>query len=635
MDRYEAYRVLYGKVGFEKLCAAKILIVGAGGIGCEILKNMILMGFRYLEIIDLDTIDVSNLNRQFLFRQEHVGKPKALVACEAVKLFNPDCKVIPHHGNIKDEAFNINYFKKFDCVLNALDNIDARKHVNRLCLSAGVPLVDSGSTGYKGQVRPILKGVTECYECREKTTQKVYPICTIRSTPDKPVHCIVWAKEAFKLIFGQTQESMLFEDSAVERSTYMEFVPFPDISNKECEQNNNPASRASVDAVVERGLQLLRGLFCAEIEKRLSMDIFKTAKVRPVPTSTSILIRAAERATDILLSSGIGGKPLDPSQDRPIRPSRQAHWDKNVWNDEDCAVEALLCYAETALYRRDEIGKLAFDKDDTNAMVFVCAFANLRSRVFSIPAQSLYDAKGMAGNIIPAIATTNAIVAAVQVDQACRIVVEGSTVVSQLRNTSVWRIPTSRRREVLSCLRYVEQPLASCFVCQKNPLTLTIDTTVATLRDVVTKVLKERLGFNNPSVSVGASPIYEEGEGCDEDLAENLTLLLSKCPAGGIHDCTELTVEDFTQDMTVSITVRHASLQEIQSELQRRQALTAQPSDTNATAPPDDLFYIEGCSLDARESATTLEAAETYVGQKRGISAIESADGISPSKKCK
>eukprot|EP00606_Chrysophyceae_sp_TOSAG23-5_P001304 GSChrysophyteH2.ASY1.ANO1.5.1 assembled CDS len=181
-DRYSVYRAVYGENGFAKLRAAKVLIVGAGGIGCEILKNMVLMGYRSLELIDLDTIDVSNLNRQFLFRPEH---------------------------------FNVTYFKEFDCVLNALDNVDARRHVNRLCLSAGVPLIDSGSTGYQGQVRPIMKGVTECYECREKPTQKVYPICTIRSTPDKPVHCIVWAKEAYKLMFGNTQESMLYEDSAI------------------------------------------------------------------------------------------------------------------------------------------------------------------------------------------------------------------------------------------------------------------------------------------------------------------------------------------------------------------------------------------------------------------------------------
>ena len=65
------------------------------------------------------------------------------------------------HGNIiTGPKFEVDWFRGFDAVINALDNVDARRHVNRLCLSSGVPLIDSGSTGYRGQVRPILKGVT-------------------------------------------------------------------------------------------------------------------------------------------------------------------------------------------------------------------------------------------------------------------------------------------------------------------------------------------------------------------------------------------------------------------------------------------------------------------------------------------
>ena len=84
-------------------------------------------------------------------------------------------------------------------------------------LAAKVPLIEAGTTGYLGQVTVIDKpsGV-ECYECQTKPTQKVYPICTIRSTPSMPVHCIVWAKELYKLLFGdKVEDSMLFEDEEV------------------------------------------------------------------------------------------------------------------------------------------------------------------------------------------------------------------------------------------------------------------------------------------------------------------------------------------------------------------------------------------------------------------------------------
>merc|ERR1712226_569258 len=116
-----------------KVKNSKILVVGAGGIGCELLKNLALSGFKNIETIDLDTIDVSNLNRQFLFQKIHVGKPKALVASEAVKkLAGDSLKIEAHHASIFETDYNKSYFEKFDLVLNALDNLAARRHVNRI-----------------------------------------------------------------------------------------------------------------------------------------------------------------------------------------------------------------------------------------------------------------------------------------------------------------------------------------------------------------------------------------------------------------------------------------------------------------------------------------------------------------------
>jgi len=143
-------------------------MVGAGGIGCELLKTLVLSGFQNVEMIDLDTIDVSNLNRQFLFRRKHVGMSKALVARESAMKFRAgsDLTVVAHHGNVKDQEFNPEFIKKFDVVLNGLDNFEARKHVNRLTLAAGVPLVESGTTGYLGQVTVHVKDETACFEVR-------------------------------------------------------------------------------------------------------------------------------------------------------------------------------------------------------------------------------------------------------------------------------------------------------------------------------------------------------------------------------------------------------------------------------------------------------------------------------------
>jgi ubiquitin-like 1-activating enzyme E1 B len=373
MDRYHALVQTFGQEHFEKVKNSHILVVGAGGIGCEILKNLVLSGFLSIEVIDLDTIDVSNLNRQFLFRPEHVGQPKAVVAAAAAKGFNPDVNIIAHYGNVKDTKFGIPYVSKFNVVLNALDNIDARRHVNRLCLGANVPLIDSGTTGYLGQVMPIFKGRTACYECMPKPTQKVYPICTIRSTPDKPVHCIVWAKECFKLLFGNTSESMLYEDpESGEQSTYMDLVAFP------LELQKSPKG------LVAHGCAILTALYSTEVEKKIDMGIYKTAKIAPKGVDSISVMNAGVRALDII-EKNLGG----------VQTSNVVDWDRMVWGDEDAVVEILLCMWEACSFT-DMIGKMSFDKDDMLGMRFVCASSNIRSNVFGIPPMSFHDAKGIA-----------------------------------------------------------------------------------------------------------------------------------------------------------------------------------------------------------------------------------------------
>ena len=116
------------------------------------------------------------------------------VAKEAAKIFNPNVKITAHHANIKDAQFGVDWFRGFTIIFNALDNLDARRHVNRMCLAADIPLIESGTTGFNGQVQVIKKDATACYDCTPKDTPKSFPVCTIRSTPSQPIHCIVWGK---------------------------------------------------------------------------------------------------------------------------------------------------------------------------------------------------------------------------------------------------------------------------------------------------------------------------------------------------------------------------------------------------------------------------------------------------------
>ncbi|CAI5738580.1 unnamed protein product [Hyaloperonospora brassicae] len=526
----------------SKVQRAKVLVVGAGGIGCELLKNLVLSGFVDIHLIDLDTIDVSNLNRQFLFRSHHVGQSKALVAKEIAMRFNPRATVVAHHGNVKSSEFGVEYFRQFTLVFNALDNVDARKHVNRLCLATDRPLIESGTTGYLGQVSVIKKGETECYECTPKVSQKQYPICTIRSTPEKMVHCIVWAKECYKLLFGKMEDSMLWEDPTNDdKSAFMDLVTrAPDM---------NVEDAATLQAYA---CNVFRGLFDFEIKKRLEMRTYKTAAKRPCPLVLEDIV-----GTDIVQAIN-----LNETAATKQAGGGKVWSDRDVWSVSECVTRFVSCITRIlgSEQSRALLGSYEFDKDDATAMEFVTAAANLRASVFSIEMESLYSCKGIAGNIIPAIATTNAIVAGFQVLEAYHILQGEKPVGEACKYTHCNR--SWNASGVLIQPSALEKPNPQCYVCSKRTVELAVDTTRMLLCDLVDQVLKKKLGMNEPTISIGANTIYEEGEDAEASLAVNLEKKLVDLPGNGIHHETTVSVEDFSQDFRCNIRVLHCAQDE-------------------------------------------------------------------------
>ena len=130
----------------EKLQAAKVLVVGAGALGNEVLKNLALLGVGETIVIDFDEVEPSNLSRSVLFRAEDGGRPKAEVAARRAMEINPEVRIQPIRGDVITDL-GLGVFRDVDVVIGCLDNREARLWVNRQCWKVTTPWVDAGNPG--------------------------------------------------------------------------------------------------------------------------------------------------------------------------------------------------------------------------------------------------------------------------------------------------------------------------------------------------------------------------------------------------------------------------------------------------------------------------------------------------------
>jgi molybdopterin/thiamine biosynthesis adenylyltransferase/DNA-binding transcriptional regulator YhcF (GntR family) len=148
----------------EKVENAKIMVVGAGALGNEVIKNLVLMGIGNIFIVDFDEIELANLSRSVLFRESDTGRKKAEVAAARAKEINPHIHVQYFHGDVT-AALGLGIFRRMDVIIGCLDNREARLAVNRFAYWINKPWVDGAIQEFLGLARVFVPGDGACFEC--------------------------------------------------------------------------------------------------------------------------------------------------------------------------------------------------------------------------------------------------------------------------------------------------------------------------------------------------------------------------------------------------------------------------------------------------------------------------------------
>lgn len=207
LQRYSR-QVMLEEIGFEgmeKLRAARVCVVGAGGIGNPVVTQLVAMGVGKLRIVDRDVIEVTNLHRQHLYTDEDLGKVKVEAAAERLRKLNPGVEIEPVPTSVtKYTAENV--VKGFDIVIDALDSVDARYALNDACIKYSIPLIYAGALGMLGSVTTIIPNKTACLRCLfPALNEEEMPACSTEGVHPSILYLVggIQVSEAVKIIIGK------------------------------------------------------------------------------------------------------------------------------------------------------------------------------------------------------------------------------------------------------------------------------------------------------------------------------------------------------------------------------------------------------------------------------------------------
>jgi ubiquitin-activating enzyme E1 len=401
-------------------------MIGAGALGCEYLKLFSMMGIAYnrdkkITVTDNDNIEVSNLNRQFLFKKEHLGKSKSKIACEEIKKMNKKFNYEVHQNLVNEDTENIydeNFWKSQNLIINAVDNIKARKYIDYNCTLFNKILIDSGTEGTKANSQLIIPHNTKSYnETHIGEAKENIAMCTLRLFPSNINHCIEWAKDKFNEYF--------FEDI----KNLQNFIEKPiDYLNKIKDDEKKEEILNKMKILLEIKSENNIGK-CIELGKNIFMKIFN----HDIKDIISIFPEDYKNKDNTFFWSGSKKFPKIITIDKEKNYSKKfiTYFTKILLNALKVKCRQYLNLNEfydfhqyftskskinlenklLDLSRKVKINSInpeIFEKDvdSNNHINFIHACSNLRAKNYSIEECDKLKVKLIAGKIIPAVSST-------------------------------------------------------------------------------------------------------------------------------------------------------------------------------------------------------------------------------------